>query len=69
MAYQALVEKGTIFMRLTAEQACLNVDYEKCTQCGLCTKICWTHAMVKNQQGYPVMSQADPSDSWHSCWA
>ena len=56
-------------MRLTAAQACLKVDYNKCTKCGLCTKICWTHAMVKNQEGYPVMSQSDPSDSWHSCWA
>lgn len=56
-------------MRLTAQEANLKVDLDKCTRCGLCTKICWTHAMVKNQEGYPVMSQTDPSDSWHSCWA
>lgn len=56
-------------MRLTAAEARLKVDTEKCTKCGLCTHICWTHAMVKNPEGYPVMSQNDPSDSWHSCWA
>lgn len=56
-------------MRLTAEQACLRVDPEKCTRCGLCAKICWTHALVKNEDGFPVMKQAAPSDSWHSCWA
>lgn len=56
-------------MRLTAQEANLIVDQEKCTRCGLCTRICWTHAMVKNPDGFPVMTQADPSDIWHSCWA
>ena len=56
-------------MRITAAEAQLRVDTEKCTRCGLCTHICWTHAMVKNSEGLPVMSQTDPSDGWHSCWA
>lgn len=55
-------------MRLTAAQSNLQIDKEKCTQCGVCTHICWTHAMKKGEDGYPVMSQNDPSDSWHSCW-
>lgn len=56
-------------MRLTAQEANLVVDQNKCTRCGLCTHICWTHAMVKDSDGYPIMAQADPSDTWHSCWA
>lgn len=56
-------------MRLTAQEANLIIDKDKCTQCGLCTHICWTHAMVKNEDGYPVMREVDPSNRWHSCWA
>lgn len=56
-------------MRITGQEANLIVDEEKCTRCGLCTHICWTHAMVKSQSGYPVMAQTDPADIWHSCWA
>ena len=56
-------------MRITAKEANLVVDRSKCSRCGRCTHICWTHAMVKDSEGYPVMSQTDPSDTWHSCWA
>jgi nitroreductase/NAD-dependent dihydropyrimidine dehydrogenase PreA subunit len=56
-------------MRINAKEANLIIDQEKCTRCGLCTHICWTHAMVKGPDGIPVMSQTDPSDTWHSCWA
>lgn len=56
-------------MRLTAQEANLIVDKDLCTRCGLCTKICWTHAMVKDENRYPKMAQNDPSDTWHSCWA
>lgn len=56
-------------MRLSAKDANLMIDPEKCTQCGLCTRICWTHAMVKGPDGLPVMNQVSPDDIWHSCWA
>ena len=56
-------------MRLSAQEAKLFIDQAKCTRCGLCTHICWTHAMVKDAEGYPVMKQTDPGDTWHSCWA
>ncbi len=56
-------------MRITGKEANLIIDTEKCTRCGICTHICWTHAMVKSPEGYPVMTQTDPSDTWHSCWA
>lgn len=56
-------------MRITAADAQLKIDKDKCTKCGICTHICWTHAMVKDAEGYPVMNQVDLSDTWHSCWA
>ena len=56
-------------MRLGTQEANLIVDREKCTRCGLCTHICWTHAMVKDPEGYPMMRQISPDDAWHSCWA
>lgn len=56
-------------MRITAEEAHLSIDRDKCTKCGLCTHICWTHAMVKDDEGFPVMRQVDMSNAWHSCWA
>ena len=56
-------------MRINAQEAHLRVDRDKCVKCGLCTHICWTHAMVKDDQGSPVMNQVDLSDTWHSCWA
>lgn len=56
-------------MRISGKEANLKVDYNKCTRCGLCTHICWTHAMVADADGYPVMRQTDSTDTWHSCWA
>lgn len=56
-------------MRITAEEARLRVDAEKCIKCGRCTHICWTHAMGKDDQGRPVMNEVSPGDAWHSCWA
>lgn len=56
-------------MRISAQEAGLQVDRDACTRCGLCTHICWTHAMVKGEGGFPVMAQNAPEDTWHSCWA
>lgn len=56
-------------MRITGQDAALSVNRDTCTRCGRCTQICWTHAMVKDGDGYPVMTQTDPGDTWHSCWA